>query len=77
MTYVIEHLENHNAVISPKLLRLDKIYRRAVLSPPFQLLRQPQQRETSSAFYILYSASSTFINENKALNLTGLSASLV
>jgi len=31
MTYVIEHLENHNAVISPKLLRLDKIYRRAVL----------------------------------------------
>jgi len=66
MTYVIEHLEGHNAVISPETVEVQaqNLFSEAILSLPLQLLRKPQQRENTSIIRILNYASSIFINEN-------------
>ena len=67
MTYVIEHLESHNAVISPETVEVltKALLSEAVFSFPLQLLRQPQQRENISNYSILDYISSIFINENR------------
>jgi len=54
MTYVIEHLEGHNAVISPETVEAlaKNLLSEEFLNLPLQLLRQPQQRENTSIIRI-------------------------
>jgi len=66
MTYVIEHLEGHNAVISPETVEVlaKNLFSEAILDLPLQFLRQPQQRENILIIRIVDYAGSIFINEN-------------
>jgi len=72
MTYVIEYLEHHNTVISPKLLRLDENLLKGCFSTlssnSFDNLNSGKPATPSAS---LIAHSSTFINENKTLNQSG------